>query len=270
MAYDMQNLECDDLIASSCGGKKAPFLSKNCTGCMPRPYAHCLENLMIPKVCDMGCDSEQVTPSIDITIDFGSSPQGVGDNLFIEYTITNDGDVPLDNVVANLMGESFELGSFDVGAYFTGSNIYTLTTDDVLRGYVKVSASAQGEYESEIVSDSNISTYVLDCAYSMQVFLNPSDGVTYDYHVGDTLSFDITLDNNGTCDLGRVVVDIPINQTEWVLQSVTATEQVSYRNITHKIKDTDVVDGEVHVNVTATSNLGLTASCEMILNIIAT
>ena len=51
--------ECEDKMPSLCGNKITPYFSDLCSGCMPRPHGDCLDELLIPDICEESCPTIQ-------------------------------------------------------------------------------------------------------------------------------------------------------------------------------------------------------------------
>lgn len=166
MPFLPTDTECNGLFPSICGNKMHPTMNYNflCTGCIPRPYGKCLSDLIIPGLCDTSCDKEepQGEPSLHASIDFYNDPTQVGEALYIHYTVTNDGEVPVENVVATLPDNEIELGTLDPGDYFTGASIYTLTAEDVTRGYADAYVVAVGTYQGRTITYDVERKYYID------------------------------------------------------------------------------------------------------------
>lgn len=78
MPFIPTNKECNALFPSLCGNKIHPMMDYgfNCNGCINRPHGKCLDKMLIPGVCDMGCDGENE----DLV---GAYTTGYADGFFI-------------------------------------------------------------------------------------------------------------------------------------------------------------------------------------------
>lgn len=65
-------MACEPLLPSICGGRMIPTMTfvDECDGCIPRPYLTCSNELLIPNVCDIGC--EEQTEDVDNANDSNS------------------------------------------------------------------------------------------------------------------------------------------------------------------------------------------------------
>lgn len=61
MPFIPSDKECEDMIPSICGNKMVPMMdyTMECIECMPRPYGKCLDELLIPDICDTRCEQEE-------------------------------------------------------------------------------------------------------------------------------------------------------------------------------------------------------------------
>ena len=57
MPYIPIDTECNELIPSICENAIVPVMDFSfvCNGCMPRPHGDCLDELLIPDICDIEC-----------------------------------------------------------------------------------------------------------------------------------------------------------------------------------------------------------------------
>jgi uncharacterized repeat protein (TIGR01451 family) len=153
---------------------------------------------------DSSCETDILNPSIDVSKtcpEFGT----VGGTLTYTITVENDGDEDLDNVtvIDSLLGDLS--GSFAntlaVGASESHEFDYVVQPGDEDPLPNEVTAAATG-----VTSDAPVD----DSAECSTVILTPSIGVTKEctglVHVGDTVTYTITVTNTGEEDLDTVTV----------------------------------------------------------------
>ena len=153
---------------------------------------------------DSGCETDILNPSIDVTKtcpEFGT----VGGTLTYTITVENDGDETLDNVevIDSLLGDlslSFA-DTLAVGASESHDFDYEVQPGDQDPLPNEVTATATGVTSDAPVDDS------AECETDI---LKPSIGVekscTALVHVGDTVTYTITVRNTGDEDLDNVTV----------------------------------------------------------------
>ena len=150
------------------------------------------------------CETDILHPSIDVSKSCPESGQ-VGDTITYTITVTNTGDEDLENVtvVDTLLGDLSASFADDlaVGASESHDFDYTIQAGDPDPLPNDVTATATGVTSADEVSDS------AGCETDI---LNPSIDVEKSCaalaHVGDTVTYTITVTNTGDVDLTNVTV----------------------------------------------------------------
>jgi len=155
--------------------------------------------------CPEDCNSEL---SIDKTADVSTA--GVGETINYTITVSNTGDVPVEdiNVEDDLTGDGWFINFLDVGASEIFYTSYTVTEDD-LCGDLENTATAEGydicNQPVGPVSDSAMVQTDYDAEISLSKEADVSEAT-----VGDTVSYTITVTNDGNVTL----FDVTINDAE--------------------------------------------------------
>jgi gliding motility-associated-like protein/uncharacterized repeat protein (TIGR01451 family) len=92
-------------------------------------------------------DDAPSTPSISITNDADRPIYGaIGEVITYSYVVTNNGDVTLTNVIVTdpLTGTVTNVGTLEPGASATITGNYTVTQEDLIRGFIENTATATG------------------------------------------------------------------------------------------------------------------------------
>ncbi|WP_211250672.1 DUF7507 domain-containing protein [Arenimonas donghaensis] len=139
-----------------------------------------------------------------------------GDTLSYTVTLTNTGDVPLNNVVINdaqLTPASTSCASVAVGGTCVLSGTHVVTAAEAQAGQVVNTANATstevpGPTDSNTVTTPVVQVPALTLAKSAATLTTDADG-SGDITEGDTLSYTVTLTNTGDVALTSVVVSDP-------------------------------------------------------------
>ena len=141
----------------------------------------------------------------------GSGTVSIGDTLTYTITVTNDGNVDQTNVVVtdNLITPSSNTcATVAVGATCTLTGDYVVTMTDA-GGNVVNTASAQSDEVTTPVTDT-VTTPVVAAAPSLDIVKSAPTNADEDgsgtVSIGDTLTYTITVTNDGNVDQTNVVV----------------------------------------------------------------
>jgi large repetitive protein len=162
-------------------------------------------------------------------VDGGSEPNGYadpGEAVHYTFTITNDGNVTLSNLLLSdslgleLIGPSgdddFD-GLFDVGEVWTFEGNYGITAADITAGSVhnEATASAEGPQTQPVSDDDSADTTLPPHLMTLDksdlngtVFVDADESGTASS--GDLIEFVIKLENVSGVDLSNVMVDDPL------------------------------------------------------------
>lgn len=162
---------------------------------------------------DITIEKDRPSLSITKTADKISDVQ-LGDKITYTITVTNNGNVTINNVVAEdaLLGKTGENaliyeGTLTPGESKTFTETYVVSEKDVLAGRVKNTATVKGENSVpggvDPEDEATVITPVKDIDVSYEVrkiLLNPKE----EYRVGDTVSYEIRVKNHGNVTLENV------------------------------------------------------------------
>jgi len=200
-------------------------------------------------------DSETVNPpqdpSIDIDKEADYTTLDVGDTITYDYTVTNDGNVTLTNVTLDddVLG-AISLGSTTLapGASTTGQATHTVTQDDVDAGSIVNVATATGTApDQSTVQDQDDVTVNIGQNPSIDVD-KESDYTTL--NVGDTITYDYTVTNDGTVTLTNVTLDDDVLGSISLGSTTLAPGASTTGQATHTVTQDDIDTGSI-VNVAA-------------------
>jgi len=166
-------------------------------------------------------DTETVTlvqdPSIALDKVAEAGSFAVGDVITYDYTVTNNGNVTLTNVtlVDDILGTITLTGTeLAPGDSVTGTASHTVTQDDVDAGQIVNIANATGTPPvGPAVEDEDTETVLLNQSASILVEKAASEGP---FVVGDVITYDYTVTNNGNVTLTNVtLVDDILRDRHW-------------------------------------------------------
>lgn len=168
---------------------------------------------VIPGEKEITIEKDRPSLSITKTADKISDVQ-LGDEITYTITVTNNGNVTINNIVAEdaLLGKTGENaliyeGTLTPGESKTFTETYVVSEKDVLAGRVKNTATVKGENSVpggvDPEDEATVITPVKDIDVSYEVrkiLLDPKD----EYRVGDTVSYEIRVKNQGNVTLENV------------------------------------------------------------------
>ena len=168
---------------------------------------------VIPGEKDIVIEKDRPSLSITKTADKISDVQ-LGDEITYTITVTNNGNVTINNIAAEdaLLGKTGENaliyeGTLTPGESKTFTETYVVSEKDVLAGRVKNTATVKGENSVpggvDPEDEATVITPVkdIDVSYEVRKILwEPKD----EYRVGDTVSYEIRVKNQGNVTLENV------------------------------------------------------------------
>ncbi len=181
----------------------------------------------------------------------------VGDEITYTFTVTNNGNVTLTDVVVTDPLFDLEFGPIDElepGDEYTFTYIYTITQDDMDAGSVVNTATATGFLgEEELIADD---TETITADQQPAIALSKSaDPQTYSSE-GDEITYTFTVTNNGNVTLTDLVVNDPLFDLEFgPIEELEPGEELTFTYI-YSITQEDVDAGSVVNTATATGFLG--------------
>ena len=214
------------------------------------------------------------------TSDKEGSKVKAGDVITYTITVENDGKVALQNVTVKdklngvklVDGYSWTIDELDVGDSKDILATYTVTEADVLKGSVTNAATASGEDEDGDEPDVNVGggTSTVDTVGHLTV-VKKSSATEEGKKVtsGDTITYTITVTNDGKVDLQNVTVTDKLDGVKladgysWTIDSLAAGKSTEIL-ATYKVTNADVKAGKVDnvVTVTGTDTDGYAADSD--------
>ncbi len=195
-----------------------------------------------------------VGPMPSISIDKDADPKeyyNVGDEITYTFTVTNTGNVTLENVIVDDPEVGIEFGpiTLDPGESDVFTHIYTITQENVEDGEFVNIANASGWYEDEKVEDEDEETIYLiqDPAIALDKSAEPG---TYE-NVGDIITYTFEVENTGNVTLTEVEVDDPLFGVTFDAGDM-APGDVSEFTYEYTITQSDLDAGYVYNTATAT------------------
>ncbi len=163
----------------------------------------------------------------------GDECTNVGETITYTFTVTNEGNVSLSNIVVNdpllggpvagpLSGDTNNDGILDVTETWIYTGTYTITQGDIDAGQVTNQATATGiAPDQSTVTDLSGSTVETDDTTVIELCQNPAiaivkTGVFNDENgdecsnVGETITYTFTVTNEGNVSLSNIVVNDPL------------------------------------------------------------
>src|SRR5690606_25437092 len=163
----------------------------------------------------------------------GNECTDVGETISYTFTVTNEGNVSLSNIVVDdpllggplagpASGDTNGDGILDVTETWIYTGTYTITQADIDAGQVTNQATATAiAPDQSTVSDLSGSTVENDDPTVIELCQNPAiaivkTGIFNDENgnectdVGETISYTFTVTNEGNVSLSNIVVDDPL------------------------------------------------------------
>ncbi|QTE69327.1 hypothetical protein JNO48_05355 [Clostridiales bacterium] len=219
-----------------------------------------LDNLT--KTADATVKTEKPDPSLNVVKETTSTPANgetyaLGETISYKITVTNDGNLAITNVKVDdeLTGLHETIESLAVGANKVYTTSYTVTEDDILAGSVKNEATADGENKSEEPTEPGKGTKE-DPTEKPDPSLNvvkettstPANGETY--ALGETISYKITVTNDGNLAITNVKVDDELTGLHETIESLAVGEEKVFTT-TYTVTEDDILAGGVKNVATA-------------------
>ena len=238
--------------------------------------------------CETDCEPV-VTPPAEVTVITREDPDleivksadtegpvGVGDTVTYTFTVTNTGNVTIDNVtIADEMdGLTWvtgpELGSLEPGETATGTATYVVTAADIAAGTVHNSATATGEPVCDTACEP-ITTppdeVTIITVNDPELVINKTADTAGPVNAGDTITYTFTVENTGNVTIDNVTIDDDMTDLTWVtgpnLGSL-APGETAVGTATYVVTDADVEAGSVENSAVATGDPDCTSDCEPI------
>ena len=179
----------------------------------------------------------------------------------ITYTVTvkNDGNVPYYNVKVSdpLTDAEWNIDSLAVGETKTFTTAYTVKSDDILKGSIVNSVTAKGD---DIVDPKDPDTpktpegegeteNETDDVNAKLTVTKTSDK-TENVKLGETVTYTITVKNDGNVPYYNVKVSDPLTDAEWNIEELAVGETKTFTTA-YTVKSDDILKGSIVNAVTA-------------------
>ncbi len=186
-----------------------------------------------------------------------SGPAKFGEEIKYEIEVCNPTTITVYNVNVYdslLSGSPFFLGTLAPTdcRNVTASLNYTVTEDDVCRGWINNTANATGEdvCGSVIETDKN-ATWNVSTSYNASMNITKTANTSGPVSYGDIITYTINVTNTGDVDLtGVKVVDDLLRPSGWPMIKLVPGESYNYI-IQYQVKLQDVTRGFIVNNATA-------------------
>ena len=180
----------------------------------------------------------------------------LGETITYEITATNDGNLTLTNVVVTdeLTGDEWTLQSLAPNASETFEASYTVTEADVLAGTVVNVATGKADNPDPEIPETPVvpgtdPEPTEDPKPHMTITKittsTPDNGTGY--ALGETISYQITAENDGNLTLTNVKVNDELTGDAWTVDSMAPGEKRTF-TAQYTVTEQDILAGEV-VNV---------------------
>lgn len=205
------------------------------------------------------------TPSMSVTkaITANTDPTGavnVGDVLTYTVTATNNGQVPLTNVVVDdplTNPATITCTTLAIGAKCVLNGNYTVTATDAARGAITNTGSATStELTTPITARlyTNVNRFTPGMSVTKALTHIANAGPTGGAVQGSVLTYTVTATNTGTAILGNVVVSDPITSPGSTTCATVAPNGTCVLTADYTVTAGDVTAGSVSNTGAATAN----------------
>ena len=222
----------------------------------------------IEKTAEATVTTEALNGHLTITKETTSEPKNgetyaLGETISYKITVKNDGNLTITKIEVkdDLTGDSWTIASLAPGATseeFTTS--YTVTEADIQKGEVLNVATATGTSpdpkEPEVPVTPGEDPEPTDepkehLTIEKVSTSTPANGKSY--ALGETISYKITVTNDGNVTMKDFVVTDELTGDEWRVESLAPNASTEYTT-TYKVTEADILAGEVLNVATAKSN----------------
>jgi gliding motility-associated-like protein/uncharacterized repeat protein (TIGR01451 family) len=176
------------------------------------------DELIIPVVQQTGVAISKVANRTTFT--------AVGDEIIYTISVTNTGNVTLNNIIVRDPLTNFEqnIGSLAPGETKSVTTTYNVKQEDLTAGKVRNVAYVGFENEDEEEEDENI--VVIENQGKLQV-IKTADQETYS-EIGQKITYTIQVTNTGNVTLVNIVVSDPLTGFNQSIASLTPGQSVSF------------------------------------------
>ena len=188
----------------------------------------------------------------------------LGETLTYEVTVTNDGNLTIENVqvvdelegAVLAEGETAEIGALAPGESATRHFSYTVTQADVLAGRVSNVATATGTSPDPEKPEAPVEPGAAEdpvetphaSLFASKVASDPANGQTF--KLGEQISYTIEVVNNGNLAITGITVKDDLTGESWTIETLAAGEKAAFTT-SYTVTEADVAAGKVTNVVTA-------------------
>ena len=207
---------------------------------------------------------EPTNPHLTIVKVTTSKPENqknyvLGETIKYEVKVTNDGNLTLTNIaVDDILTEGhWEIESLAPGESTVYETSYVVTEKDILAGQVLNVATATGESpdpekEPEVVPGDTVDPTDPKKGHitiTKESTSTPKNEETYE--LGETITYKITVTNDGNLTLTNVVVRDELTDSSWTIESLAPGQSKEFTT-KYVVTEADVLAGSVLNTATAT------------------
>ena len=211
--------------------------------------------------------TDEPKASLKVTKETTSTPADgkayvLGEKITYSITVTNDGNLTLDDVVVTdkMTSDEWSVESLAPGASESFTAEYVVTEADILVGKVVNDVTATGNPPDEKIPDPEDDDEVEDPTEEPKPSLEvtkkttstPADGKAY--VLGEKITYEIVVKNNGNLTLTDDVVKDEKTGDEWKIDSLAPGETSTVFKAEYIVTEADILAGSVKNSVTATGN----------------
>ena len=191
----------------------------------------------------------------------------LGEEISYQITVTNDGNVSIDNVVVTdeLTGDIWTIETLAVGATETFTASYTVTEADLLAGHVLNVVTAEGDEipdpkdpenpkkpTDEDQQDDPTDAPQASLFIAKESTTEPANGTAY--ALGETIGYSIVVTNNGNVTIEDITVTDELTGDEWTIDSLNPGETSEAFTTEYVVTEADILAGSVVNVATATGS----------------
>ena len=187
------------------------------------------------------------------------STYALGETVTYEIRAINDGNLTLTNVEVEdaLTGDKWVIAEIKPGQRSTAmTTSYVITEADILAGGVANVATAKGDSpdpeKPEVPVDpgeKEVPTATTGASLFVEKTASASaDGGTYG--LGETVTYTITVTNNGNVTVNNIDVDDPLTGESWIIRSLAPNASQSFTT-TYTLTEADIQRGQIVNTATA-------------------
>ena len=181
----------------------------------------------------------------------------LGETIKYQITVTNDGNLTISNVVVTdeLTGDEWTVEAIEPGKNVVFTAEYTVTEDDILAGSVENVATATGDNKSDeptevVPGDTEDPTDEPNPHLTVVKTTTSTPANGEDYVLGETITYSITVTNDGNLTISNVVVTDEFTGDTWNVESI-APGAVETFTTSHVVNEEDILAGSVKNVATA-------------------